>query len=105
MSSPYSNNAVRAGLCACVLLAIAACSSAPTTPDDDRAPVSADRSAGGDTLQGANASGGAGGAQSGSSAPGVVPQRAATDFERAVGLMRAGNTTAAEREFKQLSLD
>jgi tetratricopeptide (TPR) repeat protein len=44
--------------------------------------------------------------QGGTSAsmPPVVPQRAAADFDRAVGLMRAGNASEAELEFKQLSL-
>lgn len=33
-----------------------------------------------------------------------LPPRAVADFDRAVGLMRAGNATEAELEFKQLAL-
>ena len=118
MSSPYSNNALRAALCACVLLGIAACSSAPTTPSDDTTAVPADGSPGGaasqgsansGASQGANASSGAGGSApqgaASPSAPVVIPKRAAADFDRAVGLMRSGNATEAELEFKQLSLN
>jgi Flp pilus assembly protein TadD len=36
-------------------------------------------------------------------APVEVPARALADFNRAVGMMRAGNTTEAELEFKQIS--
>ncbi len=36
-------------------------------------------------------------------APAEIPKRATADFDRAVGLMRAGNTTEAELEFKQLA--
>jgi tetratricopeptide (TPR) repeat protein len=36
--------------------------------------------------------------------PPAPPARATADFERAVGLMRAGNATEAELEFKQIAL-
>ncbi|MBX5461292.1 MAG: tetratricopeptide repeat protein [Steroidobacteraceae bacterium] len=36
--------------------------------------------------------------------PQLLPKRALADFDRAVNLMRAGNTTEAELEFKQLTV-
>ena len=50
---------------------------------------------------------GASGAASGSANPSAqaeIPKRALADFERAVGLMRSGNATDAELEFKQLAV-
>ncbi|HEU4627211.1 MAG TPA: tetratricopeptide repeat protein [Steroidobacteraceae bacterium] len=118
MSSPYSNSALRAAFCAGVLLVLAACSSAPTAPSDDRSAVSApEGSTNGGAAQSAAKSGasdsGAAAATPGAAPPGaaqasapvVVPKRALADFDRAVALMRAGNATEAELEFKQLSLN
>jgi tetratricopeptide (TPR) repeat protein len=107
-------------------LAIAACGSAPTAPD--RATSSASSSGedagsqksgtsgtaagarGGSAASGATAEGAvpsaAGGATSGTanlSAPVEIPKRALSDFERAVGLMRSGNSGEAELEFKTLA--
>ncbi len=48
----------------------------------------------------------AGGAASGSANPSAqteIPKRALSDFERAIGLMRSGNATEAELEFKTLA--
>lgn len=59
----------------------------------------------GDTAKGVAPSA-AGSATSGTtipSAPVEIPKRALSDFERAVGLMRQGNATEAELEFKQLT--
>ncbi len=88
---------VRLALEPAVVLAIAAmslvaCESAPTRPEPAAPPASA-----------------AGAAQSGSNAsaaPNSVPvtPRGKADFDRAVGFMRAGNTTEAELEFKQVAL-
>src|SRR4029077_5704555 len=36
--------------------------------------------------------------------PVEIPRRAVADFDRAVGLMRSGNATEAELEFKQISV-
>jgi len=48
---------------------------------------------------------GAAGAAAGPQGPPVeIPKRALADFDRAVGMMRAGNMTEAELEFKQISV-
>jgi Flp pilus assembly protein TadD len=52
---------------------------------------------------GAQTPGAAGAAAGPLGAPVEVPARALADFNRAVGMMRAGNTTEAELEFKQIS--
>lgn len=74
---------------------LAACSSAPTKPTE--APA-----------QPATSTPAAAGAKSGSpgaaSAPVAVTARGKSDFDRAVGFMRAGNNTEAELEFKQVAL-
>ena len=38
------------------------------------------------------------------SSPAEIPKRAVADFDRAVGMMRSGNATEAELEFKQISV-
>ncbi len=58
------------------------------------APAAASQTAPG-TGSGAAAPGGA---------PAEIPRRAVADFERAVGMMRSGNATEAELEFKQISV-
>ena len=119
--------AVRAAAIACVVFGLAACGSAPVKPaNDDRTPVSEQAPAGssksaapgagndaesaGDATRGGKRNAAplntAGANQSGAapnSAQAEVPKRAAADFDRAVGLMKAGRATDAELEFKQLS--
>ena len=111
--------AVALGSVACALL-LGACGSAPAKPSNDdrtavpsagaegssKSGVSTGSSSGaqGDRKSASSAAGSAqpGGAQS--PAPAEVPKRAAADFDRAVNLMRAGNATEAELEFKQISV-
>jgi Flp pilus assembly protein TadD len=97
-------------------LLLDACSSAPTKPTESTSqPAAAD--AGKSGSNGPGASGGAAGAN-GAVRNGAAPNAAApngaaavpvtargkADFDRAVGLMKAGNTTEAELEFKQVAL-
>ena len=87
---------------------VTACSSAPTKPTESASqPAAADTGKSGS----AGAAGASGSAASG--APGAAPNgivavpvtaRGKADFDRAVGLMKAGNTTEAELEFKQVAL-
>ena len=78
---------------ACALLA--ACSSTPREPTEEAAqPVTSVPPAAGKT-------GAPGGAPQ---APVEVTARGKADFDRAVGFMRAGNSTEAELEFKQVAL-
>jgi tetratricopeptide (TPR) repeat protein len=107
----------RAALCAfaCVGLFLSACSSTPTerSKSDEATAVSSDaRGSSGTAGQSSTAArttplpDAADGVKSSaalSAAQPEVPKRAAADFERAVNLMRAGNTTDAELEFKQLA--
>src|SRR5579863_9102356 len=109
MSLPASNEGVQirsgaalaarrgVGLC-CALGWLAACSSAPSRPP---APVAAPATAAATTNAAAGATAGA--------AAAVTPHpevslAARADFERAVNVMRAGNLSEAELEFKQIAL-
>ena len=87
---------------------LAACSSAPPKPTEEPAqPVtSAPPAAGKSGTAGApTATPGASGAPGATPpAPVEVTARGKADFDRAVGFMRAGNTTEAELEFKQVAL-
>src|SRR6185369_9015986 len=105
--------AARGVLAACVALALAACSGAPTK--SDRASAAPDVATSSASAANANAgsqkSGSADvsatpGSASGTaslSAPADIPKRALSDFDRAVGLMKAGNSGEAELEFKTLA--
>ncbi|MEJ1962486.1 MAG: tetratricopeptide repeat protein [Gammaproteobacteria bacterium] len=85
-----------------VAAVLSACGTAPTAADRaSAAPDEATSSASG------RATSAAGGGASGTASPSAqpeIPKRALSDFERAVGLMRSGNTTDAELEFKQLAV-
>ena len=93
---------------------LAACSSAPPKPTEEleqpvtSAPPAAGKS---DTAGKAGTAGTPTGALGAAAAPGATPPvpvavtaRGKADFDRAVGFMRAGNTTEAELEFKQVAL-
>ena len=97
-------------LCAFVLaLGLVACSSTPLTPSTSDLPATppppadagAAKSTGYDSAVAQAASPDA--AASSVPAPLDLPPRATADFERAVNLMRAGNQTEAELEFRQLA--
>jgi tetratricopeptide (TPR) repeat protein len=83
------SRAVRAAAPVVALIFLSACGSTPTKPLES-APEAATPSS-------------AAVGQSGS-APVALTPRGKADFERAVGFMRAGNTTEAELEFKQIAL-
>ena len=96
---------------ACLALLISACGSAPSKPDDSTksdartsAPAGKEPTASGarTTALPESESAAAGTTPAPASAP--VPKRAQADFDRAVGLMRAGNASEAELEFKQLAI-
>ena len=99
--------AARGVLAACVVLALAACSGAPTK--SDRASAAPDEATSGASASNANASSPKSGTAELSATPGVlsapadIPKRALSDFDRAVGLMKAGNSGEAELEFKTLA--
>ncbi len=92
---------------ACVVLAafLAACSSFPTS-DSGAKKESAPAPASGSAESGKSAAAAA--TAAGTSASGTpiaeIPPRALADFNRAVGMMRAGNSSEAELEFKQISV-
>src|SRR5262245_11524449 len=113
---------------ACVALSLAACSGAPAKADrasaaPDEAASSASAANGGaqrnESVTGSGSAvpaGAAGASGSVAGAPGTsaggtasppaqpaVPKRALADFDRAVGLMKAGNSGEAELEFKTLA--
>jgi len=104
-----------AALSAAILLA--GCASSPTEPEklaERAAQQGAPSQQSGNTTApgaqppasgqaGANAPGAAGAAARPQGPPVEIPKRALADFDRAVGMMRAGNTTEAELEFKQIS--
>jgi Flp pilus assembly protein TadD len=91
---------------------LAACSSAPSKPTEEPAqPVTSAPDASG--RSGATSNPGTAGASAGTpgaagasvaAAPVEITARGKADFDRAVGFMRAGNSTEAELEFKQLAL-
>jgi tetratricopeptide (TPR) repeat protein len=102
---------------------VVGCASSPTEPEQpaERAAQQGapSQQSGNATAPGAHppASGQAAAGQAGAQAPGAagaaagpqgppvaVPKRAQADFDRAVGMMRAGNMTEAELEFKQISV-
>jgi Tfp pilus assembly protein PilF len=78
---------VGAAVLAIALLFLAACGSTPGKPTES-------------TPQPENVPGGT----AAPGAPAPVTERGKVDFERAVGFMRAGKTTEAELEFKQVAL-
>jgi len=87
---------------AAVLVLLGACSSAPTKPSGPSLQSPAPRpSAAAEQSSAIQAAG-----QPGAVAPPpvVIPERVRSDFDRAVGFMRAGNATEAELEFKQIAL-
>jgi len=93
--------------CIAVVMLLSGCGSTPSKPegaaDGASAPQRSESAAytapAGEASASADASGGVATAP----APVEVPARAAADFNRAVSLMRAGNTSEAELEFKQLA--
>ena len=95
--------------CALALAAVlAGCSSAPPAKPDKAEPVPAPVAA---TAAAAPSSATAKTAGSAAAMPGApkaapvdLPRRAVADFDRAVGMMRSGNATEAELEFKQISV-
>jgi len=107
----------RAGVVVGVAVLVVACGSARPFPDKVRKPAASDgatssesaSSAGAASQTSATGGGTPGGASVGTasgaaSSPGApVSARALSDFERAVGLMRAGKANDAELEFKQLT--
>lgn len=96
---------------ACLAFVLSACSSAPTQPEEPAesktaaAPSSATPSEAARTTPLPDASGAtpATGTAPAAPLPAPIPRRAQVDFDRAVGLMRAGNANEAELEFKQLA--
>ena len=101
--------------CTCVVLTmvLAACSSVSTSDSGTRKePASAAAGAAAESGKGVaagstSAAGRAGpsaGASGAGTPPAEIPPRALADFNRAVGMMRAGNTSEAELEFKQISV-
>jgi hypothetical protein len=112
------------GIAAFATLVLAACSSAPTKPTESASePATAASDAGkagsgangsntgksgsaaaGASGAGASASGSNGASAGGGPAPVPITARGKADFDRAVGLMKAGNVTEAELEFKQVAL-
>jgi predicted Zn-dependent protease len=93
-------------------LVLCACSSAPTKPAESvsqPAAVTSDDGKPGSATAGANKPSAAQSAANGASPAGSVASvpitaRGKADFDRAVGLMKAGNVTEAELEFKQVAL-
>jgi tetratricopeptide (TPR) repeat protein len=99
--------------CVALTMALAACSSISTS--NSAAKQEPAPSAGGGTAaEGAKATTGSTSAAGGTSSsagttgastpPAEIPPRALADFNRAVGMMRSGNASEAELEFKQLSV-
>jgi Flp pilus assembly protein TadD len=93
---------------ACVAFVLGGCSSAPTQPEPPAeskapAPAASTPSEAARTTPLPDASGATPAPGSAPLPPAPVPKRAQADFDRAVGLMRAGNTSEAELEFKQLA--
>jgi tetratricopeptide (TPR) repeat protein len=97
MWSRFPTEIAAFGLAAGLLVA---CASAPTAPEP--APGTP-ASAGAPTQSVGTAETVAGAQGSAVPAAGVVPERAASEFARAVELMRAGNAGEAELEFQQLA--
>jgi len=91
------------GVAALATLVLAACGSAPTKPTESASrPATAISDAG---KSGSAAAASANGASPAGSAAAVpVTARGKADFDRAIGLMKAGNVTEAELEFKQVAL-
>jgi len=99
-------------LLAVAVLLLAACSSGPPAKETESSsqPVgatsgtAAGKSGSAAPGSAAGANGAAGGANASGAAAVPVTARGKADFERAVGAMKAGNTTEAELEFKQVAL-
>src|SRR5262245_8669866 len=117
MSSPHriehsamkrSSACAPAYVAACLAFALYGCGSAPTQPEpESKAPVPApsapSESARTAPLPDASGATPAAPGTVPPPAPAPIPRRAQADFDRAVGLMRAGNASEAELEFKQLA--
>ncbi len=103
---------------ACVALSVVVCacaSSPPGEPPSGTKPataaaaaaeqnVGAAKNAPPGSAQAGPGAASAGAAASAPAAPTEIPRRAVADFDRAVGMMRSGNATEAELEFKQISV-
>lgn len=94
-------------------LLLSACSSAPPAKPTESTsqPAAADAGKSGSNAPGASGANGAarnGAAPNAASPNGIAPvpvtARGKADFDRAVGMMKAGNATEAELEFKQVAL-
>ena len=100
------------GVAALATLVLVACSSAPTKPTESAsqpAPAASDAGKSGSAAASANGAaasqpGASGASPTGSAAAVPITARGKADFDRAVGLMKAGNVTEAELEFKQVAL-
>lgn len=98
--------------CALALAAVlAGCSSAPPAKPDKAEPAAAPVAATAAPSSTTAAKTTATAAGSPAATPGApkaapvdLPRRAVADFDRAVGMMRSGNTTEAELEFKQIAV-
>lgn len=108
-----SINILRSPVLTAFALGLAACSSAPSTstveepavvPATNVNPPATTTAYESDVAQATTAGSAAGTAAAAPAAVVIdVPARATADFDRAVALMRAGNTSEAELEFKQLA--
>ena len=98
--------------CAALTTGLIACSTVATsdsgTKKEPAAAAGSTAESGKVAAAGSTGAAGATGSAAGSGATGVppaeIPPRAQADFNRAVGMMRSGNTTEAELEFKQISV-
>jgi tetratricopeptide (TPR) repeat protein len=89
-----------------IALALAACGGTPRKPSAPPASPAAVAPASATPAPGAGAAAatGAGGVAAAPATETAPPPRAIADFNRAVGLMRAGNVNEAELEFQQITL-
>jgi tetratricopeptide (TPR) repeat protein len=98
--------------CAAVTTGLIACSSLATsdsgTKKEPAGAAGGTAESGKAAAAGSTSAAGAAGSAAGNGATGAppaeIPPRALADFNRAVGMMRSGNTTEAELEFKQISV-
>jgi Flp pilus assembly protein TadD len=94
---------------AALLAVLSACADLSAPPDTQsngpaKSAITPPSGSGGSAANGANGTPAPG--TPGAGSPAVpIPPRAAADFNRAVGMMRSGNTTEAELEFKQISIN
>src|SRR6185312_12592535 len=98
--------------CAALTTGLIACSTVATsdsgTKKEPAAAAGTTAGSGKGAAAGSTSAAGATGSAAGTGAtaapPAEIPPRALADFNRAVGMMRSGNTTEAELEFKQISV-